>query len=366
MAFAALIHLMPGSASAGSLGNIYDFMIMDVCLGIDNSILRDAIPGGSNCKRRRDIAAGEQPPYFLQNFASSDAACRPGMIRKVNLPVQKGKTIRVVSSTERTYCGSPPASDDEDSQGRNGASIQWYDKGYGFIMGSYSPVSLSSFESDLCANDRNSSHRFFRGWVIAPFEVPDIASTGFGVFPSKHHAGAPAEAMGPCAKRYNRGLTAWLVDDFTYKSGRKFTSIISSHYSRSAPDAESPGDAMQVEQTYWTRELGLSRWEKWSREDWIHPRSKKTSRELGLRLRQGGRCSSPPEGTKTYNQQMLIESVPASRYLYEQTIRNKQTGEEHRWFMTLCEDYTNVIAAPATAGNPAVEIGDLADDLYWR
>jgi hypothetical protein len=233
-------------------------------------------------------------------------------------------------------------------------------------MGSYSPVSLSSFESNLCADRQNSSQRFFRGWVIAPFDVPDIGSTGFGVFPSKLHAGDPAEAMGACATRYNRGLTTWLVRDFTYKSSRKLTSVISSHYSRSSPDGKSPGDAMQVEQTFWTREFGLSRWEKWAREDWIHPRSKNTAGELALRLKQAGRCSNPAEGIITFNDRMQLVSPSQSSGRYEQTIRNPDTGEEHRWFMTLCEDYTNAVAAPAEAGNLAAEVGALANDIYWR
>jgi hypothetical protein len=63
---------------------------------------------------------------------------------------------------------------------------------------------------------------------------------------------------------------------------------------------------------------------------------------------------------------MQLVSPSPSSDRYEQTIRNTDTGEEHRWFMTLCEDYTNAVAAPAEAGNLAAEVGALANDIYWR
>ncbi len=361
----ALLSPQPSFAAQGGSGPISDFMTMDVCLRPDGSVAPGVIPGSPDCKSRRDIRPGEQPPYTLQNFSGPRAGCKGGSIIKVNIPVTKGKNTRITSSTIRTSCGTPAAADDADDTNSNGASIQWYDGGYGFIMGSYSPVALSSFESNLCAQNSQSSQRFFRGWVIAPAAVPAAGTTGLGVFPSKLYAGKPSDIPGTCSPRYNKGLTTWAVSDFTFKSNRKLLSIVSSHYSRSSEDGTGPGEAMQVEQTYWTREFGLSRWEKWAREEWVHPRSKLPAVELAQKMAAAGRCSRPGLGPMTYSNAMQVSATSPDDSLYSRVITDPQTGEKHTWYMTLCEDYTNAAPAGASADYVA-PMQKLADDLYWR
>ncbi len=358
-----------GSASAshaagGSLGPISDFMTMDVCTLPDGSIAPGKIPGTADCKTHRDIRPGERPPYVVGNFPAPKSGCAPGPITKINVPIQKGKNTRIVSSYIRSACGEPVAADDDDAD-RNGASIQWYDGGYGFIMGSYSPVALSSFESDLCAQNPQSSQRFFRGWVIAPSTVPAIGTAGYGVFPSKLNTGDPAKLATACATRYNRGLTTWFTTKFQYKSNLNLVSIVSSHYARSSKSGETPGDAMQVEQTYWTREFGLSRWEKWAREDWVHPRSKVPAPELAAKIAAAGRCSRPALEGVTYNDKLSVSATGPDNKAYSRVIRDAETGETHTWYMTLCEDYTNA-AAPSGSTDYLKFVNGLADDLYWK
>jgi hypothetical protein len=360
----ALLSPQPSLAAGGGSGPISDFMTMDVCLRADGSVAAGVIPGSPECKSRRDIRPGEQPPYTLQNFSGPRAPCKGGSIIKVNIPVTKGQNTRITSSTIRTSCGSAGPEDTEDTNS-NGVSIQWYDGGYGFIMGSYSPVALSSFESNLCAQNSQSSQRFFRGWVIAPAVVPSAGSTGFGVFPSKLYAGKPSDVPGACSPRYNKGLTSWAVKDFTYKSDRKLLSIISNHFSRSNDAGNGPGDAMQMEQTYWTREFGLSRWEKWAREEWVHPRSKLPAAELAHKMAAAGRCSRPALGATNFANGLQMSATSPDESAYSRVITDPQTGEKHTWYMTLCEDYTNAAPSGPNA-NYVAPMQKLADDIYWR
>ncbi|OQP85798.1 hypothetical protein BTR14_13515 [Rhizobium rhizosphaerae] len=363
LAFGLLSSAAPSHAAG--LGPIGDFMTMDVCVGADGKPV-PGIPGEGACKRHRDIKPGEAPSYTLQNFGSPRSKCPTAPIAKINVPVVKDGNTRIVSSTIRQpACGKPAPGGDGEDGSQNGASIQWHDQGYGFIMGSYSPVALSTFESDRCLTDSASSERFFRGWVIGPAEVPGIGATGYGVFPSKLKTGKAATLMGGCAERYNRALTTWSVNEVTYKSGRKLVSIVSDHYAQGAPDGQSQGNAMQVEQTYWTREFGLSRWEKWAREDWVHPRSKKPAPELAQALYAAGRCSAPLSQPLAFGKNMQVIPAENAAGAYAKVIRNPATGEQHTWYMTLCEDYTNAAETP-DAGRYVGMLSNLADDTYWR
>lgn len=353
------------AASAGSSGPISDFMTMDVCIGQNGAVLPGVIPGSAACKSHRDIRPGEQPPYIIGNFPAPKAKCDASPVSKINVPIRRGDVTRITSTTVRSGCGSAGGPADDDDLNDGGASIQWYDRGYGFIMGSYSPVALSSFESDNCAQNPASSERFFRGWVIAPAAVPAIGETGYGAFPSKLHKGKPSDLPSACSVRYNRGLTTWTVDNFRFKSDRQLLSIISGHFSRSSQKRNAPGEAMQLEQTYWTREFGLSRWEKWAREDWVHPRWKKSARELAQQLVAAGRCSRPALKVASYSPNLQVSALLSDESAYSRVIVDPQTGEKHTWYMTLCEDYTNAVPA-AQSVDYIKPIDSLADDLYWR
>ncbi|MGO4440799.1 hypothetical protein [Rhizobium sp. RAF56] len=345
-----------------ALGDIYDFMVMDVCTEADGRIV-NAVPGERECRHHRNVKPGEIPPYRLGNFAAPAANCRQGSISKLNLPLVRGSNTRIVSTTIRNRSDNCAG----DALAGNGASIQWRDNGYGFIMGSYSPVMLSVFESSGCLEHSDTSERFFRGWVIAPTAVPPLGSTGYGVFESKLLRGAASDHMGPCAIQYRRALTTWAVTQVTYKSGRRLVSIVSDHFAKVARSQRSQGESQQMEQTYWTREFGLARWEKWARQDWTNPRNKIGAIPLAQALYARDRCGPPVDGTFSFSPEMEVSSAGRGSpdRAYARTIRNPATGETETWLMTLCEDYTNVQSAP-DAESEANTVPSLADEAYWR
>ncbi|MFY9349028.1 MAG: hypothetical protein WBL20_00295 [Sphingobium sp.] len=355
------------AAPAGApLPAILDFMTMDVCVDGSGAVIPGMIPGDARCTRRRDIRAGETPPYMLHNFGYPGSRCGDsGTIDKTNMPVARGGVTRIVSSTIRRPGCSTRAAREELSDAptaQDGASIQWADDRYGFIMGSYSPVSLSAFQSSLCRANPSSSRRFFRSWVIAPAQVPAAGESGVGVFDGAMAKGAANVKMGSCPTRFRQALTSWTVQPFTFKSNRTMRAIISSHFAQTAPDGLSPGNAMQMERTYWTREFGISRWEKWTREDFARKDGKSVA-TLGSQLAARGRCSAPQLPTITYSS-ALRESAVGGGEAYLRELSNPRTGERHHWVMTLCEDYSN--ARPASVASRQVPASALASDLYWK
>lgn len=346
---------------------IADYMIMDVCVDAADAVVPGLVPGDAACTRRRDIRPGEHPPYELRNFlnAGGDCAEDGGSVAKLNRPVERGGQTRIVSST----LGLPPsacagARGRLGKPGEGGASIQWYDEGYGFIMGSYSPVALSVYQTPLCREDSRSSRRFFRGWVIAPAAVPTAGQSGYGVFEGRLATGAASALPAACPTRYRRALTTWLVTPMHYTSGREMVSIVSSHFAQVSRDGLSPGATMQMEQTYWTREFGLSRWEKWARQDWVHPRSGRSAPDLARELRQRGRCGAPVGGTFDISPRTRFTDAPARDDAFARAIVDPQTGESRIWLMTLCEDYTNIRVLPAATSLP--DTSAIADPAYWR
>ncbi|TCK30824.1 hypothetical protein EV667_0928 [Ancylobacter aquaticus] len=364
---AALLAGLAAPARAEPQATIADYMAMDVCVDAADAIIPNLVPGDAACARRRDLRPGETPPYELRNFLNPGGHCTEdgGTVAKLNRPVERGGQTRIVSSTLSlpvSPCGG--ARGRPGRPGEGGASIQWHDEGYGFIMGSYSPVALSVYQTPLCRDGSVSSRRFFRGWVIAPATVPAVGQGGFGVFESRLATGAASALPAACPTRYRRALTTWLVAPMRYTSDRELVSIVSSHFAQVSRDGLSPGATLQMEQTYWTREFGLSRWEKWAREDWVHPRSHRSAPDLARELRQRGRCGPAVGGTFDISSRTRFTDAPGHDDAYARAIVDPRSGRSQLWLMTLCEDYTNIRVRPA--GKALPDASAIADPAYWR
>lgn len=351
----------PGIAWAGDT-DIADFMTMDVCVDAGDKPL-PLMPGDPACTRSRDARPGEIPPYALHNFAGP-RGCTPdqGTIERLNLPVTRDGQTRIVSSNTPVTSNCADGAGPDRAPSPAGASIQWHDEAYGFIMGSYSPVALSVYQSPGCVPGSRSSRRFFRGWVIGPAKVPEVGAAGFGVFESSLAKGAASDAMRQCPTSYRSAFTSWLVSPMRFKSGREMTALVSSHFAQVSKDGLSPGATLQMEQTYWTRAFGLSRWEKWARADWTHPRSGESAPDLARRLFKSGRCSPPAEAKIDISARTRFSPGPQQPDAYTRTISDPVSGESHVWYLTLCEDYTNVIARP---NSPLPDSTEVADRAYW-
>jgi hypothetical protein len=353
----------PAAAHAETMG---DFMVMQVCVGSDGAMLPGVAPIDAACTTRRPIRAGEVPTYRLRDWPPRAGGCHDGLTVKYNLPVARHDITRIVSFTDRAIgagCDNDAEADgDAEGESSRGLSVQWHDADFGFIMASWSPVAMSSFESPSCRVAGGGAARFFRGWVLGPTNLPPPRQPGWGVFPSHLATGPAAGVADPCPVRYNAALTLWVLDDMAFGAA-KLTALVTQHYARTDPTGSAPGQAEQMERTYWTREFGLTRWEKWAREDWHHPRSHAGAPELAATLFKRRRCNQPYSLPAQLTPAMRAEPL-TSDGAWRQSVIDPRTGERHGWVMTLCEDYTNLARSP-----PAVAaMADAAriDDAYWR
>ncbi len=351
--------------------DIRDFMIMDVCVDQRDRVLSGLSPTDPGCERHRDIRPNEIAPYHLHNFPANNAPCaaRLGTILKDNFPVVKGGVKRIVSFYNHGVDGSCPGKGGSAlpfgtlNNPDDGGSIQWYDDQYGFIMGSWSPVDLSSFVGSKCSSHPHSSLRYARGWVIGPRTLPSFRGTfDYALFASKLETGRPDLSRVSCPTRVNRALTTWVRDAFVYKSGLTLNSLISDHYSRGDARGDSPGKAEQVERTYWTREFGLTRWEKWARSDWVNPRTKRPAREAAEALYRSGRCSGSYVKPAKISPAFMVKPLPMDG-VYAKEVYLPRTRERHVWYMTLCEDYSNIAKVKNKGTVP--RWGDQMDATYW-
>lgn len=371
-AMAAGLFGAPPAQAQTSSDKMSDFMIMDVCVDRQDKILPDLVPGDRDCSRHRNIKAGEAIPYHLHNFPAPNGPCpqRLGTVSKDNIPVTKDGVTRIVSFYDRGVDHScPKVAPDAPTfgkldTGKEGGSVQWADDRYGYIMGSWSPVALSYWLTPSCTASPNTSGRFRYGWVIAPAVLPPTGGSGYAVFDSKLVAAKGADVPEGCPKRFNHPFTAWTRDNFTYKSGRDLDTVISMRFSGSSRDGTGPGDATQVEITYWTKEFGLTRWEKWARADWVHPRSLKAAPDLGRTLYSQDTCSQPYVFHTALAPGLAIRDGGGKDGDYSRDVTDPKSGESHEWHMSLCSDYTNVVKDPE--GGLVPPWGQAISDIFWQ
>jgi hypothetical protein len=351
-------------------GPIADFMIMDVCVDAHDKVKPDVTPLDAACTHRRKIRAGEPIPYELHNFPAANGPCklRLGTLSKVAVPVEKNGVTRFVVYYDKGVDHScPGVSPDDPAFGRldrnESGSVLWYDDEYSFWLGSWSLVANSNFKSPLCQPDRHSSRQFFRGRILAPVVVPAKAGVvGYGVFQSNNMAGAPGQSVDQCPANYHQHITTWVRDSFAFTSGARLEVVISSHYTGVDEAGTGLGRAKQLERTYWTREFGFTRWEKWSRDDWVNERNGKASPELGSVLFAKAQCGKPYEMPASVSPTLGYDPMSEGGS-YSQIVHDPQTGEQHRWYLTICDDYTNIVKGHAGDAKPAWE--SQISDVYW-
>jgi hypothetical protein len=369
---AGLLLSVWGSASQAQTGpeSIADFMVMDVCVDAHDQIVPGMTPVDSGCLHRRKIRAGEPVPYHMHNFPPAGAPCklRLGTLSKESVPVERNGTTRFTIYYDKGVDHScPGVKPSEPEFGRldptESGSVLWFDKDYSFWLGSWSMVSAATFKSPLCTPGVTSSRQFYRGRILAPTKVPtQFGVAGFGVFESKLVPGSPGATVTQCPRDYNAHITTWVRDHYTFKSGMKLDTIVTSHYTKADGSGTALGDAMQMERSYWTKEFGFTRWEKWARDDWVHPRSGKSVKDLAAVLFAKGDCSKPYQMPADVSPGMQFDKVSEDGS-YSQVVRDPRTGEQHRWYISICEDYTNIVTDPP--GSSPFEWNKHIDDVYW-
>src|SRR5579884_2844255 len=108
-----------------------------------------------------------------------------------------------------------------------------------------------------------------------------------------------AGAQRNCPERLNAAFTAWHTADVRYRTAPgqgvpvTLPSLVSEHYG-----GGDPATADHVERFYFTRELGLTRWERWQNSRGNRQYDAAAVAAAAARFAATGRCSAapPPEG----------------------------------------------------------------------
>jgi len=306
-----------------------------------------ALPGDLHCGHMRPISPGEDPLYRLSNGLEG-----AGRIDMINVPVWRNGKWRVVSPD-----GHVDASNATD---RGGVSIEGAGPLYLSVLGSWSPVAFSSFANSSCETMPDRSERFLDSWVLGPTHNTR-ALAGHGVTHSGNLMQKEGRASGQaCPARYRAAAFSWVREDYVYRSGRRFPSLISVHYSAANAQGQ-PGPAQQRERLYLAWGLGLARWEKWSREDWQSTRTGETALAQARRVFESGRCNEPAEDREQGDG--VRYSPVSSADSYAETIRESTDAPPYRWYLTQCQDYTSLRAGPA---QDLMRLSQKASPAFWQ
>jgi len=328
------------AASAQSTLMQDDWETQSVCVLPDGSLDQLHAPGNDTCGHMRKLRLGEMPNYRLSDWPSRSDVCPygGGPIEKINIPVQVQERIRNISfytaRPDDTGCRGPYVGESI------GASIEYQDRNYAFIMGSWSPVALSQFVSPLCSTYPEQSERYYDAWLTGRMTTNPAGTEEMNV----SSALRTGSTLSACPLHYAVSFTTLTRAPFAYKSGKIFLSSISSHFSTAAktPARAAVGTAQQRERTYLTREFGLTRWEKWSREDWRSP-SGGTAQSQARQLVQRGRCSLPYQDHDQAGHALSYGRIVVDADGYHETLTDTLTHETHIWYLTRCEDFSNIV-----------------------
>jgi hypothetical protein len=390
-----LLALGAAPVQAQVAGPISHFMTMSVCTATSSPTapaIQGIAPGDTGCKYTRPIMVGETPPYTMRDFApnyiaATHASC-PGtygpLLRANVLATINGVTRSVTMSQTGTATTCLSAAQVGGDAGLTDTSVQSSDPstGYGYIMGDSGPNGISLNDAyNLFPNGATtggipstpvcktstpySAARFANSWVIGlspvsaslpgpiQFATVNLQNTSPDEFTAEQQAGVT------CSTPYVGSFHIWRDDWFMFFSGRQLQTVVAAHYAQAAANNAGPGAAQEMERTYWTGEFGLSRWEKWTRDDLLvnGVASNVTAKQLLSHAvcAQVGRAAGVPYPIVTNasdshtSGSMVLSSVNG---VYQKVVG--PDGVSHSWYLTLCADYTNIDRSVTGQPLPAV------------
>ena len=100
IAFGMLLMALLASRPAAA-DHVSEWMMMQVCVDADGHVQDGVAPIDPACKARRQIRAGETPPYRLRGWPGRHDGCDTDVAVKWNMPVVKAGVTRIVSVTGR-------------------------------------------------------------------------------------------------------------------------------------------------------------------------------------------------------------------------------------------------------------------------
>jgi hypothetical protein len=387
--FAAL----PAQAQLG--GPMSGYMLMKVCTATPGPAapsLPGVVPGDAGCPYTRQIGVGETPPYTLRDFApnyiaNAATSCPSnfGPLLRANVPVtQNGLTRTVTLSQTGTNAACSMAQTVGASEFLQDVSVQSTDpvSGYGFIMGSSGPDGISFNDAynyfangattgglpnpPVCKTaDPYSSARFANSWLVGLSPVSaalpgpiQFATVNLQVVTPTQFAADQTNGV-TCSTPYVGSFHIWRTDWYMFFSGYQLPAVIAAHYTQANADNAGPGGAQEMERTYWTQQFGLSRWEKWTRDDLVlnGVAPNMAAQQLlshAVCAQVGGVAGTPYPIVTNPADSTTVGSMVLSKVNGAYQKVKGPDGATHSWYMTLCADYTNIDRSVTGQALPAV------------
>lgn len=359
----AILHFFIGTqahAELAKLGTFYDFMVRDVCIDSNGIIQRNLIPGDSGCNSTRNMASTDPTFYYYtyiypSNSSVGGCAAQP-YVAWISYPEVTNGVRRVVLYQDRG-CVSGSSASFGTADNTDGLSVRWYETGkYAFLMSSWSPVAQSYWRTDYCSANPNNSKRFFNGWIASTTALPSTGTVSALVNSSAAGSVASGDATSiptGCPDTYRSSLVIFGRDSFTYKSGATFDSIVSQKYTSGVSGSLYPGNAQGFERIYYTDQFGITRWEKWTREDYVD-NDGSTAITMASRLYANGKCSKPYDFKSAITSDMTSGTLVDDGSLYKEAFVYKPTGERYVWYVTDCADFSNAALVSGGFNRPAI------------
>jgi len=351
------------AAQTPQVSPVRDFLVMNVCVDEEDRPV-PGVPG--QCAKHRDIRPDEPVGYHASDWPEADDTrcfAKQGTVHRYSLPLatvtaKQGAVDVLISVVDHggsefdqcdatCRCASrakPARFRIWDSQ-QDGVSVIARNEEYAHILASKAQDRTSFFLGPACADPNlRGIDRFDPTWIISSSTTPPPGTFGWGQFLSRLSVN---ELPSPDACTGHRpGFLTWTSGTFGFGplNDRPLMTLVSEKYAQSAENE--PGEARQMERSYWTREFGITRWEKWEREDHLR-RDGRTPEEQARRLRAKQVCGRP-FGTDSEVTPNLAYGPVLDEALYRRSVRRLVNGlpVEHNWFMVDCADWTNTREQP--------------------
>jgi hypothetical protein len=347
------------AGAAPAVPAVRDYLVMDVCVDAQDR----PVPGlPTQCARHRDVREGESVNYFVADWPEAgDSRCfaKEGYVRRYSLPLtnvpsQGGPREVIISVLDRggsefkacstgCNCRGPqkPVTFGHWDGEHDGISVLSYGADYAHIMASKAQTKSSYFLGSACARaDARGIDRFGPTWVISSVGLPPKGGWQFGEFASRLSVNTiPAPQAGD---KHRTSFVAWTRADFAFgpASQLKLDAIVSDKYANAGD--QSPGEAEQMERSYWTREFGITRWEKWERVD-HERRDKRSGDDQARRIHDKNVCGKPYGAEGKVSPHLTYGAVTDDGSYRRDVVQVGADGRRVRstWHLVDCADWTN-------------------------
>ncbi|GEM_PF-818768 len=280
---------------------VRDLMIQNVCLDRSEAVAIGASPldASAACATQRDLRPGEALPYHKHDHPSpSDHAAAPqGYQRHDSIPVETAAFGTVIEHGFDFGAGDGRRFGIFDHGKGDGGDIVILSPGFASIGATEDGGGGFQLFVGACEG-RITAPALTRSWLIATYDPTRPAPLrGEAVAQLKDVKTGDRQV---CPSRLNSAYTAWHLAPFRYRDAPgqgapvTVTSLISDHYGGARRDT-----ADHVERFYFTRELGLTRWERWQNAAGNRRFDKATIAAAAVRFAATGRCGrsdTPPGG----------------------------------------------------------------------